>query len=161
MRRRRATTETAATEIAARTRRPGAAPSFSQPVDPGPSPRRPERPQHSKLKQVNDAIITKVRVRVTIMATAELLPGAFVVTLQPLPPASLWQAIHHDAERHQEQITMMSSATGKPTPNVSTMIMTNAKQAESTGALARTSSPDISSPLEPPRASARRPKVKL
>jgi hypothetical protein len=56
---------------------------------------------------------------------------------------------------------MISTATGKPTPNASTMIMTNAKHAESTGALARTSSPDISSPLEPPRASARRPKVKL
>jgi hypothetical protein len=95
------------------------------------------------------------------MAAAEPLRGVFLVTTRPLPPAALWQATHHDAERHQEQIRMMSSATGKPTPNASTMIMTNAKHAERTGALARTSSPDISSPLEPPRASARRPKVKL
>jgi hypothetical protein len=40
-----------------------------------------------------------------------------------------------------------------------TMVMTNAIRAESSGASARTSRPHISSPLEPPRAFARRPRL--
>lgn len=63
------------------------------------------------------------------------------------------------AERHQEQIRMMASASGTAMPSVPTTIISNAIKAESTGASARTSGPNMSRTSSPQRAFARSPKV--